>query len=341
MDALWSLIVEDKREAAQAAVAAAFGKQAISTLEPLTGGISAKTYRIEVGRRAYALRIEGARGGLMDLERSYACMTAAAAAGLAPQVRHADPVQRVAITDFHAPRPLAEFPGGAAALAETLGRMVARLQAIPEFTAYGSYPVLIGRMFDFVRRSQLFQQGLLDGHAEAFGRLVGVYPWNEDEPVASHNDINPRNLIFDGSDLWLIDWETAFRNDRFVDLAILTTESAASPCLEDALMKGWLGHPPEQRERDRLAVMKPITRLYYVGLLLAPIAAAPLGEPVGDLTAPTVEAFTRAVQDGRLKIGTVELSIAFAKMLLEGFVGLAEAPETAAAMERLASDARE
>lgn len=333
----WDIIAEDKRDAARAVVEATFGKQPVSGPQPLTGGISASTYRIDVAGRAYALRIEGSRGGLMDLERSYACMTAAAAAGLAPQVRHADPEQRVAISDFHAPRPLATYPGGGEALSEALGRMVARLQAIPDFPAYGAYPVLIGRMFDFVRRSSLFQPGLLDRHAEAFARLVRVYPWEENGPVASHNDINPRNLIFDGSNLSLIDWETVFRNDPFVDLAILTAETAASPGAELAMMRGWLGRPPSPRQNDRLAVMKPITRLYYVGLLLAPIAAsAPPGKTINDLAAPTVEVFTRAVQDGCMKIGTTELSITFAKILLEGFIGLAEALETALAMERLA-----
>ena len=65
--------------------------------------------------------------------------------------------------------------------------------------------------------------------AEALRRLSAAYPWNEGGPVASHNDPNPRNIIFDGARLWLVDWETSFRNDPMVDLAIVTGELAPTP----------------------------------------------------------------------------------------------------------------
>jgi aminoglycoside phosphotransferase (APT) family kinase protein len=62
--------------------------------------------------------------------------------------------------------------------------------------------------------------------------------------VSSHNDPNPRNLLFDGIRLWLVDWELASRNDHLFDLAIATTEIADTPDLETALLTAAFGRAP-------------------------------------------------------------------------------------------------
>ena len=39
--------------------------------------------------------------------------------------------------------------------------------------------------------------------------------------VVSHNDVNPTNLVYDGENLLLLDWETAGPNDPLYDLAAI------------------------------------------------------------------------------------------------------------------------
>ena len=43
--------------------------------------------------------------------------------------------------------------------------------------------------------------------------------------VSSHNDVLPRNVLFDGKRLWLIDWENGNRNEPLADLATASTTS--------------------------------------------------------------------------------------------------------------------
>jgi aminoglycoside phosphotransferase (APT) family kinase protein len=45
----------------------------------------------------------------------------------------------------------------------------------------------------------------------------------EREPVVSHNDVNPSNLVWDGERVRLLDWDTAAPNDPFYDLAAAAT----------------------------------------------------------------------------------------------------------------------
>ena len=341
----WSDVAEPLRAAAQDAVAAAFGGAPVEAIRPLTGGNSASNFRVDVAGVAYALRLEAERSPIRDPDRTYPCLAAASAAGLVPAVRYLDAARGVAIMDFRPSVPLADYPGGVVGLSAELGRMVARLQQLAPFPTMGRFPELLRAMFDYVRGSTLFAPGLLTPHAEAFETLAAVYPWAAEPRVASHNDINANNLIFDGERLWLVDWETAFRNDPFVDPATILVETlpritgstAAAPELESAMLAGWLGRAADQRDRDRLSVMKPLARFYQAGLLLSQFPSQPpAGAPFADLAPMSRPQFRDALAQGRLRLRTPEVSMAYARIVLADFLDLFAAADTKAAMARLA-----
>ncbi len=339
MDDPWSIVPEASRAAAQDAARAAFGRRAVTHLERLIGGNSAQSFRLQAGGRPYVLRIEAARGGIRDPDRSYACLQAGRAAGLTPAIHALDAAQGVAILDFIAPRPLADFPGGAVSLSAELGRMVGRLQTVADYPKFAVFPVLLRAVLDYVRDAGLFTPGRLDRHGDAFEALAGAYPWREGERVASHNDMHPGNLIFDGERLWLIDWEMSFRNDRYFDLALITADTATTPEAEAALLAGWAGRAPAPREADRLAVMKPLARFWHAVLVLSglPERRPPGSPPIDDLGALTREALRRVRAEDGLRPGSFERALAGAKTELADFIGLYEAPQTQAAMARLAT----
>ena len=114
-------------------------------------------------------------------------------------------------------------------------------------------------------------------------------------------------MFDEGKRLWLIDWETAYRNDRLVDVAILTLYLAASPELEGMLLKSWLGRAPDRALRARLILMRQLVRLFY-GCAASLHAAAPGVVPDTDLAALTPAEFRAAVEEGRLVLGAPETS---------------------------------
>jgi len=142
--------------------------------------------------------------------------------------------------------------------------------------------------------------------------------------VSCHNDPNPRNILFDGERVWLIDWEMAFRNDPLVDLAILTTEHFEAPELEDVLLEAAFGRLPDGRLRARLSVIRLLTRLYYGCIVLDSLAGSLRSAPDIGLAASSPAAFRAAVAEGRLASGTPETAYVFGQMSLAAFVdGLA------------------
>lgn len=324
---LLAAIPAESRDLARSAIVTALGRVSITALQPVIGGASgALAYRVEAGARSYLLRMEVARTAFRN-PHQYTCMRAAADAGIAPPLRYVDPEQGVAVMDFVTQRPLSEYPGGPAALAGDLGGLIRRLQDSPRFPALaGGYLDILDRLLAVVRRSRVFAAGLLDPHYAGFLRLRQAYPWSDAALVSSHNDPNPRNILFDGQRLWLVDWETSYLNDSLTDIAIVSHELAPTPELQQRLLRGWLGREPDLAVRARLVLMRQLTRLYYACLIFSAFGAAPRAEPDSDLKALTPAEIIAAVGQGRLKPGSPEMLYAFGKMFLAGFLDGLTAP---------------
>ncbi len=320
MNSSWLQIVpETLQDKASNAIVATFGNSPVSSMRGVQGGASgALTYRIEVGDRPYLLRLETHRSPLRN-PHQYACMKTAADAGIAPPFRYADDEAGIAISDFVSTQPLEDFPGGAVGLAQALGELTARLQNTSPFPRLVDFRVLVERMLNYLRRS--FAPGLLDAHIEGLELIKQSLPWDEAEHRSSHNDPGPQNILFDGTRIWLIDWETAYRNDPLVDVAIVAETFARTPELETALLTSSTGRTPDKTMLARLLLMRQLTRLYYAGLLLTSVGKAAEGSLMTDLAAPTPDEFRSLVAGGILRPGADETKRILGRMFLAGFLG--------------------
>jgi aminoglycoside phosphotransferase (APT) family kinase protein len=315
-----------QREQAHAALTGAFGRAPIDGVAPVAGGAStASTFRIDTGNRHYLLRMEGEPSPLRN-PHQYVSMRIAAEAGIAPQIRYLDEGARIVVIDFIAQRPLHSYPGGSEALARALGALLARVQAAPVFPHFVNYPDIVARLFAHVRRTGLFADGVLDPHVARLERLREVYNAGLTSLVSSHNDSIPSNILFDGERLWMIDWESAYRNDPLVDVAIVQDSLVRSKELADVLLRAWLGRRPDEDLRVRLEAVRALTRLYYAGVVLSASAAASWISDDTDLSAPTIAEFQQAIRVGRLKPGTPETKHIMGKMFLTSFLVGGETP---------------
>ena len=319
MDSSLLQIVPDPwQDKARRAIVSAFGNRPATSMRSVPGGASgALKYRVEVGDRPYLLRMETHRSPLRNPQQ-YACMKAAADAGIAPPIRYIDDEAGIAVIDFISTQPLGDFPGGAVALAQAIGALTSRLQATVPFPRLADYRLLVERLMTHVRRSSA--PGLLDAHIEGLELIKQSLPWDEAEHRSSHNDPNPLNILFDGTRLWLIDWETAFRNDPLVDVAIVAENFAATAELEMALLTSWMGTTPDRMVIARLLLIRQLTRLYYAGLLLTAVGRTTDDSLMTDLAAPTTGEFHSLVASGVLVPGGSETKRVLGKMFLAGFL---------------------
>lgn len=323
---------DERRTAAQSALAATFGTTPVDAVAPIGGGASsASVFRVTTRGRDYLMRLEGEPSPLRNPQQ-YDAMRIAADAGIAPAIHFIDETSRVAIMDLVEHRPLQDFPGGAPALAGAVGMLLARLQAEPAFPSFVDYPAIVTRLFAHVRRTGLFATGLLDPHVERLAELAEAYGAGKPRLVPSHNDVTPRNVLFDGRRLWLIDWESAYRNDPLVDAAIALDSFGFPRELEDVLLEASLGRTSGGDDRRRLAIVRALTRLYYAGVFLSASAASWRAAPDDDLAAPTPAEFRHALRNGHLAPGTPRTRHLLGKMYLDSFLTGSVPPDFEAAV---------
>ncbi|HEX7710429.1 MAG TPA: phosphotransferase [Sphingomonadaceae bacterium] len=317
MSARWeALVPEALHDAVRAALDATYGAMPVQCAGPVTGGASgAVALLIEAGAHRHLLRVEAHRSPLRN-PHQYECMTIAAEAQIAPPLHYVDPASGVALMEFIESVPLERFPGGKPALAQALGAQARKLQETRPFPAMGDWRAIVGRLLALLESRSV--GGLLDPHRAAYERLCEALPWDSATHVSSHNDPNARNVLFDGSRLWLIDWETAYRNDPLVDLAILSDNLAPTPELTAALMQASLGRAPLADEVARLEGVRRLSRLYYAGLLIG--FACPPDSRITDLSAPSRAEAEARISRGELTEVTPESLMIAGKMCLAAFL---------------------
>ena len=107
--------------------------------------------------------------------------------------------------------------------------------------------------------------------------------------VSSHNDLfKPDNMLFDGQHVWVIDWEAAFLNDRYADLAAIANQIVADEDEELAYLTEYFGRPPDEYQGARFYVMQQIAHVFYTMAFLHIGPWGATGEPI-DWSEPAPE----------------------------------------------------
>lgn len=303
------------------ALRATFATDVVDAEARLTGGLSgAGGWRIRVGGIPYALRVDAARDAVRDPARAQACQRIAADALISPRLRHADPAFGVTIVEWIEARPLSDFPGGGPALLDELARTVRLLHETPAFPPLMDYVDALDGLVAGLMARPLLAPETRERMAALWSRLARDSRAAGVEPVSSHNDLNPRNILSDGRRLWLVDWEAAFLADRYVDLAAVANLFAPTPEACDRLLAVYFGAPPTDQQRARLALARRVSHLFYAVMFLtlaaterphARLPADPARRPLGQLHAALGEGLpVLETWEGRLEYGLARLDAA-------------------------------
>ena len=274
------MIPQEKIAAATRGLDEAFGVAAFDDLQDLTERPgSNRAFRIVVRGSAYLLRINTRAG---DMARHFHCMQAAAEAGLAPCVRYANAEDRISITDFVEAAP---FPA-----TDALRRVPAALRtlhALPPFPVapfnttctflLNKGPALDGFLQKF-RAANILPEYDLAELLSQNEQLAATYSSLDPDPAPSHNDLfKPDNMLFDGSRLWMVDWEAAFQNDRYADLAVVANMLVANEAEEQIYLQEYFGAPPDSYQAARFYLMRQLAHMFYT---LAFLSLGSEGKPV-------------------------------------------------------------
>jgi aminoglycoside phosphotransferase (APT) family kinase protein len=307
------MIPQEKSDAVTRGLREAFGVTEFEDIRMITTGLSsALVFRIVVQGRPYLLRIITRTDAINDPTRQFACMRAAAEAGLAPHVWYTSIEDRISITGFVDAMP---FP-----LADALVRMpriLRRLHALPPFPKTLNY---LEAMDGFIRRFQAARL-LPDSETEAvfqrYDELAAVYQRLEPDLVSCHSDLKPENILFDGDDVWLVDWEASFLTDRYLDLAVVANFVITSDAAEGVYLREYFGQAPNEYQRARFFLMRQALHMCYAAMFLV-IGSS--GQPVNlEEPAPEFSDFHQRMWAGEVDLADSAVKIAYGRVHWEAF----------------------
>ena len=196
-----------------------------TTITRVAAGLSgAGVYRVEAEGRAFVLKVAHEDEPLAGWRRRLHAQELAANAGLAPRVVHTDEGRRAILSAFVVDRSFGARYGNPAtreAAIEQLGKTLRRVHDLPLPAGADARDTreLLAAVWSGLPAT--FAVPAFVG-ASVRRVLMEDAPARDRALVLSHNDVNPTNLVYDGENLLLLDWDTAGPNDPLYDLASIS-----------------------------------------------------------------------------------------------------------------------
>ncbi|NLR77327.1 phosphotransferase [Chitinophaga eiseniae] len=248
-----------------------FGNAVISEATLLTGGLSAASvYKIVADNRPYVMKL--------DIPHAYTSadpfekIARASAAGIAPPLHYKNEEAGIIISEFVENKPIRSIFSGET-LAVKLAEAVKKIHTIPYAVPGGDLQETIDHLLAGFHHNNILSGPVPDECLKQYEKIKTSYPWHDTDKVFSHNDLNPSNILCDGKVVWIIDWDTAFVNDRYLDLASVANFFIYSPDQEAAFLKTYFSEVNDYHI-SRFYVMRQISRIIYAVMMLQLAAQA-------------------------------------------------------------------
>ena len=258
------MIPQEKSAAVFRGLREAFGATAIEDIRRMTKCLSSDLiFRILVQGSPFLLRIMTRIDERNDPTRLFTAMKAAAEAGLAPRVWYTNVEDGISITDI-----VEAVPFSTTEALVRIPSTLRRLHALPPFPKAFNYVTMHNGFIWRFRAANLLPKDEIEEAFRRYAQVSAVYPRLDSDMVSCHNDLKPENVLFDGHRIWLVDWQAAFVNDRYFDLAIVANFVVNHDSEESAYLQEYFGQPPDEYQLARLFLMRQVMHMFYAAVFL-------------------------------------------------------------------------
>ncbi len=261
------MIPLEQRESVAKGLQEAFGVSEAEDIARLTKGLSSDLiFRVVVHDSPYLLRVVTRVNQQTDPRRHFASMKSAAEGGVGPRVWYANAEDGVAITDFVEAVP---FPRTLAL--QEIPRALRKLHALPAFAQTFNYVTAHNFFIGRFRGAGLLAKSEIEEVYPRYEQICAAYPRLDSDIVPSHSDLKPENVLYDGRRVWLVDWQAAFMNDRYFDLAVAGNFVIAEEGDDRVYLERYFGQAPDEYQLARFFLMRWQVGAYVLclGLFIA------------------------------------------------------------------------
>ncbi len=299
------MIPHDKSTAVSRALSKAFGSPAIQDIRRITTGLSSDlAFCIVVEGSPFLLRIMTNMDERNDPVRVFTCMKMAAKAGIAPRVLYSSAEDGIAIIDW-----IEAAPFRAAQALVLVPATLRRLHALPPFPKVFNYVTAHNFFIWRLRGSGLLNASEIEEVFLCYQQICDTYPRLDADLVSCHMDLKPENIVFDGSRVWLANWQAAFINDRYFDLAIVANFVVTNDHDERSYLEGYFGQLPDDYQLARFFLMRQVLHMLSAAVFLLLSSA---GKPVPrNENPPSFRDFHQRIWGGEIDLADNHLKAAY------------------------------
>jgi hypothetical protein len=312
--------------AVETALQETFGTSNVANISPLTGGLSAcPVFKIIVNDQPYVLKL--------DKSSSATNLKLAADAGIAPQLYYHDTVNGISISGFVNNTPVRTV-FGPERLPQELAATIRAIHNVPYQAESNDLRATIDGMIAGFRNSNMLSGPVFDECFSNYDTIRNKYPWNDQEQVFSHNDLNPSNVLCDGERIWIVDWDVSYLNDRYIDLANAANFFVHTEEQERAFLSTYFDGPADDYKTARFYIMRQVGRIIYA-MLMFQLAAQNKPKDYAhnqEMEGITLKEFYPQMGAGKISLATYEGQFMYAKALLNEAVHHMRTPRFATAL---------
>ena len=232
--------------------------EADSELTPLDGGITNRNFKVNMGGRAYVVRVPGKDTSLLGIDRGTERDSGELASGLgiAPKVVAMGTDPAYLVTEFVegetlTPERLRE--------PENLESVATALRALHSSGAH------LNKSFDSFRVVEEYARtasergvDVPEAYKEAHGhstRIEAALSGPEHEHVPCHNDLLAANFIR-GDRFWVVDWDYAGMGNRYFDLGNFTVNNELDEAEIATFLRDYFQEEPGERRAATLMLFR-------------------------------------------------------------------------------------
>ncbi|MBB6498816.1 phosphotransferase [Pedobacter cryoconitis] len=333
-----SLIPEEKLTLVEQALLQAFNTATVSDIIQLTGGLSSSlVYKIIVNDRPYVLKLDKEINPYSAMEPT--CAELAARAGVSPPIYYLNHAEGISVTGFVNPIPLRTAYTSSDLLIKELAGTIRAIHAIPLFTKENNLLETVDGLIGGFKISKMLSGPVFDECDHYYGIIRKHYPWHDEDKVSSHNDLNPNNMVCDGQKIWVIDWDAAFKNDRYVDLAIAANFFVHTAEQEEQLLQGYFGDSLSEYNSSRFFIMRQITNIVYAMLMfkLADSSKVPGTAHDPEMQHVNLKEVMEGLGTGKLDLGSYQGQLLYGKAIFNEGLKNMRSPRFTLSIDSLAA----
>jgi aminoglycoside phosphotransferase (APT) family kinase protein len=281
----------------------------VGAITPIRMGLSgAGVYAVTTDRGEYVLRVQGDDADDDCWSQHLVILRRASELGVAPPIVHVDEDARALISRRVAGVPLPAALGDPDQRERAIADVVARLRSLHQIDPTGITErdgVGFARGVWEMQHRRAGFPAWAAGASSAFDHIAAVLA-RDTRRVVSHNDVNPGNVLWDGTRAWLVDWEVAGLWHPYYDLAAFVTFLGLDAERGHGLLALQEERPIDETERITFAALRQLVALAVGSIFLSMVPDLSVVSVPTLEDAPTQAQCGAAMRRGELDLQTAE-----------------------------------